>query len=258
MSEVQTPAAAPAAPTQPATQPTTTAPAPAGGTAAELYQQPAGNPQVQTPQAGATPATTADPKSEAQKLYAAPEQPDQQQGQQPTLQDQKEQQAQQVPEQYDFKGVVATNGLEITDTDRSLVSELGKAAGLTNEQARKVLEVGGRIFGDSIASAVQAQTELNIAEVQRDPELGGTHYNQTRTNLSRINERYIKNNAEAQRLLEASGLMYHPAIVRLFNAIGKDIGEEQLYAGNGSNRAPTKVNRLRALYNNSPDMDFGD
>lgn len=254
MSEVQTPAATAAATTTPAAPAAPTADSasvPANSTAAELYQQPASNPQVQTPQTNAAPTTTADPQSKAQELYNAPEQQDQQQGEGQAQQSQ-------IPEQYDFKDVKASNGLAITETDTALVSKIGKTIGLTNEQARKLLEQGGSLFGESIASAVQAQTKLNIEAVQRDPELGGVNYNQTRTNLSRINQRYIKANAEAQKLLEDSGLMYHPAIVRLFNAIGKDIGEEQLYAGNGSNRAPTKVNRLRALYNNSPDMDFGD
>ena len=252
---------------QPAAQPVNQPAAqPVDQPAAQPVNQPAAQPVNQPAQGNSSvkdlynPSnknqTTADPDP-VKGLYGDPQADNPNSAQQDGKKDQQSE-APQVPETYNFENVKPENGIAYTDTDVELVSKLGKALGLTNDQARLMMEKGGVIYSEVLGAARDAQLQKNIAEIKNDPELGGANFNSTRANLNRVNERYFGNGNEAYNLLEQTGLIAHPAIVRLFNQIGKDLGEEQKFVGNAANRAPVKVNRLRALYNNSPDMDFGD
>ena len=61
----------------------------------------------------------------------------------------------------------------------------------------------------------------------------------------------------AFEVLRDSGLGAHPAIVKMLNAIGKELGEETKFV-NSKSQAPKPKNPLRSIYDNSPDLNFGD
>lgn len=167
---------------------------------------------------------------------------------------QTQQQEPTVPENYDFEGVQLKDYTYL-EQDKAMVNDLGKSLGLTNEQARKLLETGG----DVLISNMQAKLQQNVntwkAQIASDPELGGNNYNTTRTNLARVIKRYAS--PEALAVLDRSGVGAHPAIVRMLNAMGRELGQEQRFV-QGGQPAPHKQSPLRALYPNSPELKFGD
>lgn len=166
-----------------------------------------------------------------------------------------------VPVEYDFKDLKTADGQELTlsDSDTAFFDKMSHELKLTKEQARLFAQKGGALFMEVYGAAQEAEKLRNYKALESDPELGGVNFKSTRQNLTRAVKRYTGGvDGEAYKVLESTGVLYHPAVLRMFNQIGKDISEEQKFVGNAANRAPKKTNPLRNLYNNSPDMDFGD
>lgn len=169
--------------------------------------------------------------------------------------------AEEAPLEYDFKDLKTADGQELTlsDSDTAFFDKMSHELKLTKEQARLFAQKGGALFQEVYGAAQEAEKLRNYKALESDPELGGVNFKSTRQNLSRAVKRYTGGvDGEAYKVLESTGVLYHPAVLRMFNQIGKDISEEQKFVGNAANRAPKKTNPLRNLYNNSPDMDFGD
>lgn len=167
-----------------------------------------------------------------------------------------QQTAEQTPEpvQYDFEGVTSEAG-EITEADISAVKALSEELKLTNEQARALLSKSGKSITDILRAKQGANINNWINEIKADPNLGGSNFKTTQANLARAMKRY--GGSGAFEVLRDSGLGAHPAIVRMLNAIGKELGEETKFV-NSKSQAPKPKNPLRSIYDNSPDLNFGD
>lgn len=159
-----------------------------------------------------------------------------------------------VPESYNFDGIQLKNSTFL-EQDKELASNLGKALGLTNDQARKLLESGDELLTNNLQAKLQQNVNMWKAQIAADPELGGSNYETTRTNLARVIKRYASQ--EALEVLDRSGIGAHPAIVRMLNKMGNDLGQEQRFVQGSQPQAPKK-SPLRALYPNSPELKFGD
>lgn len=159
-----------------------------------------------------------------------------------------------VPETYDFNGIELPDGTSVDD-GASLVSDLGHELKLSNDQARTLLEKGL----PKVHASIQAQRDKLVTmwtnQIKSDPVLGGEHYKETSANLSRVMNKY--GSKEAYAVLNQSGLGSNPAIVRMMNAIGKDLGEENKFVNSSVTAQNDKAARLRAFYNNS-NLNFGD
>lgn len=169
--------------------------------------------------------------------------------------------AEEAPIEYDFKDIKTADGQDIvfSESDTAFFDKMSHELKLTKEQARLFAQKGGALFQEVYGAAQEAEKLRNYKALESDPELGGVNFKSTRQNLSQAVRRYAGGlDGEAYKVLESTGVLYHPAVLRMFNQIGKDISEEQKFVGNAANRAPKKTNPLRNLYNNSPDMDFGD
>ena len=216
---------------------------------AEVSQEPSSAPQTEaqpTPQPEA-PAETAPAEAQPAKvddLYQGPDTEAEQQT------------AEQTPEpvQYDFEGVTSEAG-EITEADISAVKALSEELKLTNEQARALLSKSGKSITDILRAKQGANINNWINEIKADPNLGGSNFKTTQANLARAMKRY--GGSGAFEVLRDSGLGAHPAIVKMLNAIGKELGEETKFV-NSKSQAPKPKNPLRSIYDNSPDLNFGD
>ena len=216
---------------------------------AEVSQEPSSAPQTEaqpTPQPEA-PAETAPAEAQPAKvddLYQGPDTEAEQQT------------AEQTPEpvQYDFEGVTSEAG-EITEADISAVKALSEELKLTNEQARALLSKSGKAMLENLQAKQVANINNWINEIKADPNLGGSNFKTTQANLARAMKRY--GGSGAFEVLRDSGLGAHPAIVKMLNAIGKELGEETKFV-NSKSQAPKPKNKLRSIYDNSPDLNFGD
>lgn len=158
------------------------------------------------------------------------------------------------PVVYDFDGVTAESG-EITQTDIDTIRSLSEELKLSNEQARDLLAKSDKYVTANL-KAKQTQVITGwIDSIKTDPVLGGSNFKTTQANLARVMKRYGGDGA--YKFLSESGLGAHPAIVKMLNAIGRDLGEEQRFV-NSKSQAPKPRNKLRSIYNNSPDLNFGD
>lgn len=214
----------------------------APNSAPQTEAQPAAPAQPEAP-AKTAPAETAPADAQPAKvddLYAQAEQPAEEQASEPV--------------QYDFEGVTSEAG-EITDADISAVKALSEELKLTNEQARALLSKSGKSITDILRAKQDANINNWINEIKSDPNLGGYNFKTTQANLARAMKRY--GGSGAFEVLRDSGLGAHPAIVKMLNAIGKELGEETKFV-NSKSQAPKPKNPLRSIYDNSPDLNFGD
>lgn len=161
-----------------------------------------------------------------------------------------------VPEVYNFDGInLSADDMAVND-GQSLVSNLGHELKLSNDQARTLFEKGMPLITERITARRNELTQSWLNQVKSDPELGGDHFNETSVNYTRAFQKY--GSREAYDVLNKTGLGSCPAIVRMMNAIGKDLGEESKFVNSSVTAQNNKSRRYRSLYNNSPELNFGD
>lgn len=158
------------------------------------------------------------------------------------------------PVEYNFEGVTSESG-EITEQDIASIKSLSEDLKLTNDQARDLLSKSGKYITENLKAKQASMVMGWIKEIRADPALGGANFKTTQSNLNRAIKRYGGDGAF--KILTDSGLGAHPAIVKMLNAIGRDLGEEQKFV-NSKSQAPKPKNPLRTIYDKSPDLNFGD
>lgn len=155
-----------------------------------------------------------------------------------------------VPEQYNFDEVIERNKeITYTDTDKGLVSDLGKELKLTSRQAKALLEKGGSVLNTYRKKALDNMSDSWVQEVQKDETLGGAHYKETQQNCAAALERF--GNQRLRELLIKTKLGNNPDFVRFFNAVGKELREDNTFV---SGSRPGKKDNMAWFYNNTPYM----
>ncbi len=170
------------------------------------------------------------------------------------------------PETYALKVTTKDDdGKDVeVELDAALIekaSPLFKEVGLTNEQANKLaplaLEVQQRML-QQIGDEHTARIADWAKAVKTDPDLGGAKWPQTETNIDRALTAFgapsvkdadgVETN-EFRTLLNDSGLGNNPTLARIFNNIGKALGEDDQLVRTDAVK-PTKVSAEAELYPN--------
>lgn len=163
-----------------------------------------------------------------------------------------------VPETYAFIDDSGAN-IEMSDEDRAAYNAAFKDAKLTQRQANslyKSYQEAGRKLAEQINNqyrdAFIQRSKDWIAQIKSDPEIGGDHYNDTKSNIGRVMSRF--GTPALRQYLNESQDGYNPELVRFFNNVGKALAEDTFVNGNGG--TPTQEDRIKmdkGLYPNSPD-----
>lgn len=163
-----------------------------------------------------------------------------------------------IPETYAFIDDSGAN-IEMPDEDRAAYNAAFKEAKLTQRQANslyKSYQEAGRKIAEQINNqyrdAFIQRSKDWIAQIKSDPEIGGDHYNDTKSNIGRVMARF--GTPALRQYLNESQDGYNPDLVRFFNNVGKALAEDTFVNGNGG--APTQEDRIKmdqGLYPNSPD-----
>lgn len=141
-----------------------------------------------------------------------------------------------VPENYDFKNVELPEGMEL---DKELTKEFSDAAkemGLSQAKADKFMGMGVKLtskiqekFETALKEAQQNQIKSFKTMLNTDKEIGGANL---KTTLQEANEAYQTFvSDEAADILAKTGLNNHPAIVKMFRDIGRQIKDDSIKGG---------------------------
>ena len=141
-----------------------------------------------------------------------------------------------VPENYDFKNVQLPDGMEL---DKELTKEFSDAAkemGLSQAKADKFMGMGVKLtskiqekFETALKEAQQNQIKSYKTMLNTDKEIGGANL---KTTLQEANEAYQTFvSDEAAQVLAQTGLNNHPAIVKMFRDIGRQIKDDSIKGG---------------------------
>lgn len=165
-----------------------------------------------------------------------------------------------VPENYEFLDGQG-NALDLDDATKQGFTNAFKDLGLSQEQATKALGLYiadmKEVMDNAQAESAQKQKE-QIAqwrnEIANDPQLGGANLQQTKQNISKVMQKF--GSPELKDFLN-SGSGYNPTIIRLFNAIGEQLGNDSNFInGKGGNGAQVESSYewAKRMYPNSPDL----
>lgn len=141
-----------------------------------------------------------------------------------------------VPENYDFKDVKLPEGMEL---DKELTEEFSIAAkemGLTQAKADKFMGMGVKLTSKIQGKFQEAMKEAQVNQIKAyktmlntDPEIGGANLKTTLTEANAAYEVFVSD--EAANILSATGLNNHPAIVKMFRDIGRQVKNDTIKGG---------------------------
>lgn len=185
------------------------------------------DPMAAAAQAQAQPQGVEDPMAAAAKAQAGGAQ------QEPTG----------APEKYEaFKMGDSTLSEETT----AAFAEIAKKHNLSQEDAQEFVNT----FAPAIQAQVRGYQQQWLEACRTDKELGGEHFNENMAVAGAGYRAYADEDLRA--VIQASGLSRHPAVVRHFYRLGKNLQQDKGVAGGASAPAPVK-----RLYPNSgmvPDL----
>ena len=137
-----------------------------------------------------------------------------------------------TPAELDLK---LPEGSLLTAEDLASIQKDAKAKGLTKEQAEGVLKEQNQL-ATNVAGRVQAQVKaqqdkaladakvLWKSEVEKDPVLGGEHIAETALLSSR--GYHALTTPEERKVIEQTGMDFHPLFVKMMAKVGKLLGED--------------------------------
>lgn len=138
-----------------------------------------------------------------------------------------------IPESYDFKDVSLPDGMELDSELTDEFSKVAKEMGLSQSNANKFMDLGVKLSGklqDKFQNAMKEYRENQISSYQTmlntDPEIGGAKLKETLIEANEAYEVFVSD--EAAQLLADSGLNKHPAIVKVFRDIGKQLKNDSI------------------------------
>lgn len=150
-----------------------------------------------------------------------------------------------VPENYDFKDVKLPNGMELDKDLTSEFSGIAKEMGLSQGKADKLMGMGVKLstklqekFETAIKENQENQIKAYKTMLNTDPEIGGANLKQTLLEANVAYDTFVSD--EAAALLQQVGLNNHPAIVKVFRDIGKQLKNDSIKGG-GQNNAHTRT-----------------
>jgi hypothetical protein len=161
-----------------------------------------------------------------------------------------------VPDAYEFK----FGDKQTVDADvLKEFGEVAKGLKLTQEEAQKVAELGPKLsakFAEAQVKQLEAIQSDWKTQSEKDPELSGTDGKSLDANLAIAKKALdaFDNKGELSKLLADTGFGNHPAILRAFLKIGKQISPDSIVPGGdgGSKTAMSPFQDLAArMYPNA-------
>lgn len=141
-----------------------------------------------------------------------------------------------VPENYDFKDVKLPDGMELDNDLTSEFSGIAKEMGLSQEKADKLMGMGVKLstklqekFETAIKENQENQIKAYKTMLNTDPEIGGANLKQTLLEANVAYDTFVSD--EAANILAQAGLNNHPAIVKVFRDIGKQLKNDSIKGG---------------------------
>lgn len=151
-----------------------------------------------------------------------------------------------VPEKYEFK---APEGFEKLDDEVvGKFDPVFRELGLSNDQAQKLIDLAPALIGKHATAAAEAAT-AKLAEdlgykdaqtwadqIRNDKDIGGDKLAESMAVVLKARDTFAP--PELVQMLKTTPLGNHPAMFRMFHAIGKAISEDGFVPG-GKARTPT-------------------
>ena len=149
-----------------------------------------------------------------------------------------------IPETYDFKNVELPNGMEL---DKELTDEFSKAAKemrLSQAKADKLMGIGVKLssklqdrFNSAFKELQDNQIKSYKTMLNTDPEIGGANLKTTLLEANKAYQTFVSD--DAAKILADTGLNNHPAIVKMFRDIGRQVKNDSIRGGNQATHVRT-------------------
>lgn len=130
-----------------------------------------------------------------------------------------------VPEKYELE---LPEGAQLPDTYLEETAALAKEYGLTQEQAKALVERDAAMvagFQESALAKHEAETKAWAEQVKSDPEMGGDKFAATQEAARAAVARF--GNDELRSWLNDTGFGNHPMAVKFFATVGKAIADDR-------------------------------
>lgn len=150
-----------------------------------------------------------------------------------------------VPEAYEFK---APEGMVLDPAQVEAFTPVAKELGLTNDQAQKLVDLQ---VAATTASAKRWTDQVTAwgEEAKADPEFGKQNFGKSTAAVAKALDKF--GSPEARKALDDSGMGNHPALLKLFRAVGLAMGEDGFATGN-SGGGGTPRTAAEILFPNHP------
>ena len=142
--------------------------------------------------------------------------------------------AAEAPESYEFK---LPEGIEADKSALEEFTTFAKELKLKGEDAQKAVDIGMRMV-ERQQEAHRKLVESWAEEVKGDKELGGDKLNQNLAVAKKAVDAF--GGPELKAMLDQTGLGNHPAVIKMFVAVGKKISEDSLVQGDRSGAGAPK------------------
>lgn len=133
-----------------------------------------------------------------------------------------------APETYDFKDVVLPDGMALDAELTGEFSSIAKEMKLSQANADKFMGIGVKLsqkLQQNFENAIKEAQGNRIKEIKTmlntDPEIGGANLKSTLLEANEAYKAFVSE--EAANVLAETGLNNHPAIVKMFRDIGRQV-----------------------------------
>lgn len=142
-----------------------------------------------------------------------------------------------APETYDFKDVKLPDGMELDAELTGEFSSIAKEMKLSQAKADKFMGMGVKLsqkLQQNFENAIKEAQGNRIKEIKTmlntDPEIGGANLKSTLLEANEAYKAFVSE--EAANVLAETGLNNHPAIVKMFRDIGRQVKGDTIKGSN--------------------------
>ena len=146
---------------------------------------------------------------------------------------------------YSAEGIELPEGVSF---DERTLQELGAVCrehGLSQKVFSSLVEKMSPVLEQRQAERLEGLRRQFLEDGRKDPEIGGARWKETMNSANAAYRKFA--NEDAQKLLQVTGLDCHPAIIRMFRDINKQISDDAVMRG----RSVGPKNPLANFYDNS-------
>ena len=147
---------------------------------------------------------------------------------------------------YSTEGIQLPEGMTL---DEGTMHELGAVCrehGLSQKVFSSIVEKMSPVLEQRQAERLEGLRRQFLEEGRADPEMGGARWKETMSGARAAYRKFASK--DAQKLLQATGLDCHPAIIRMFRDINSQISDDAAVRGR---IVGPKKNSLANFYDNS-------